>query len=134
MLDNRKSIFNYCSREFSDCYRWNRNSLHIGVGTVGFRKIERVSVANIYLGQLKLVATRTRKAAGLHRTKFCRFPTRWENRSWCTLVKYEDTSCHPYACQSDFDYPISRRQFCPSIPYRHVGVRHMYRWCIVATF
>lgn len=47
-------------------------------------------------------------------------PTRWENRSWCTLVKYEDTSCHPYACQSDFDYPVSRRQFCPSIPYRSV--------------
>lgn len=44
--------------------------MHIGVGTVGFRKIERASVTNIYLGQLKLVATRTRKAAGLHRTKF----------------------------------------------------------------
>lgn len=40
------------------------------MGTVGFRKIERASVTNIYLGQLKLVATRTRKAAGLHRTKF----------------------------------------------------------------
>lgn len=57
-------------------------------------------------------------------SKFRRFLTRWENRSWCTLVKYEDTSCHPYTCQSDFDYPISRRQFCPSIPYR--SVFHIY--------